>query len=220
MKDLYEILGVHENASDTDIKSAFRQLAKQYHPDSQEVQENRAESEERFLQLTDAYKVLSDSVLRTQYDRDRRSGKHTSFDPKHPGNPRVLYREGRRAYKNERFKEASEHFRKAVELVPQNPLYCSWLGLSLSKQGGLLHEARKWCEKATLLAPSKPDYYVNLALVYRNAEIKGLTLKYLRKALEIDPSHKRAHVWLDRVSGREGQGILSRIKTFFRPEKD
>jgi tetratricopeptide (TPR) repeat protein len=220
VEDLYEVLRIPEGASETDIKKAFRQLAKQYHPDSRRVRENPAAAEERFLQITDAYKVLSDAGKRAEYDRNYGSRKKNVADSKQPGSAKTWYREGRNAYRREQFEDASEHFRKAVKLFPENPLYCSWLGLSLSKQDGLLHEARRWCEKATLLAPSNPDYYVNLSLVYRNAGIKTLTAKYLRKALSINPSHKRARVWLDRINGTERKSIMSRIKTLFRSQKE
>ncbi|HXX56468.1 MAG TPA: DnaJ domain-containing protein [Thermodesulfovibrionales bacterium] len=220
MEDLYAVLGVSGEASEADIKKAFRQLAKEYHPDSLRVRETPADAEKRFLQITDAYKVLSDSAKRAEYDRNRGSGKGNVADSKQPGNAKTLYREGRRAYRHEQFEDASTHFRKAVKLAPENPLYCSWLGLSLSKQHGLLHEAKSWCEKATLLAPSNPDYYVNLSLVYRNAGIKALTEKYLRKALSINPSHKRARIWLDRITGTARTGIMSRIKAIFRSQKE
>ena len=53
-KDYYETLGVSKDASDAEIKSAFRKLAKQYHPDVSK-EEN---AEEKFKQLTNAYSAL------------------------------------------------------------------------------------------------------------------------------------------------------------------
>lgn len=63
MKDYYEILGVPRNASEEDIKKAFRKLAHQYHPDK--VHGN----EEKFKELSEAYQVLSDQQKRKQYDQ-------------------------------------------------------------------------------------------------------------------------------------------------------
>ena len=64
-RDYYEVLGVDKNASETDIKSAFRKLAKKYHPDVSK-EENAAE---KFKEAQEAYAVLSDPQKRKQYDQ-------------------------------------------------------------------------------------------------------------------------------------------------------
>ncbi|HMS55242.1 MAG TPA: molecular chaperone DnaJ [Fimbriimonadaceae bacterium] len=65
-RDLYEVLGVSRTASADEIKSAFRALARKYHPD---VNQNKAEAEEKFKEIGEAYSVLSDPEKRAQYDR-------------------------------------------------------------------------------------------------------------------------------------------------------
>ena len=64
-KDYYEVLGVGKNATDAEIKSAFRKLAKKYHPDVSK-EPNAAE---KFKEAQEAYAVLSDSNKRQQYDQ-------------------------------------------------------------------------------------------------------------------------------------------------------
>lgn len=64
-RDYYEVLGIDKNASDADIKSAFRKLAKKYHPDVSK-EENAAE---KFKEAQEAYAVLSDPEKRRQYDQ-------------------------------------------------------------------------------------------------------------------------------------------------------
>lgn len=69
-RDYYEVLGVSRNASDDDLKSAFRGLARKYHPDvSQE-----ADAEEKFKEINEAYAVLSDREKRAAYDRFGHAG--------------------------------------------------------------------------------------------------------------------------------------------------
>ncbi|XP_037682698.1 dnaJ homolog subfamily B member 6-like [Choloepus didactylus] len=69
MMDYYKILGVPQDASSSDIKKAYHQLARQVHPDKNP--ENKEASEEKFKQVAAAYEVLSDAKKRSNYDRSR-----------------------------------------------------------------------------------------------------------------------------------------------------
>ena len=76
-RDYYEILGVPRGASDDDLKSAFRQLARQYHPDVS----SEPDAEEKFKEINEAYAVLSDSEKRVAYDRLGHAGVNTHGMP-------------------------------------------------------------------------------------------------------------------------------------------
>jgi DnaJ-class molecular chaperone len=65
-KDYYTILGVNRNASEREIKQAYRRLARQYHPD---VNPGDKSAEEKFKQINEAYEVLSDKENRQKYDQ-------------------------------------------------------------------------------------------------------------------------------------------------------
>ena len=69
-RDFYEILGIPKNASTDDIKSSFRKLARQYHPDVSK----EPDAEERFKEINEAYGVLSDPQKRARYDQYGRAG--------------------------------------------------------------------------------------------------------------------------------------------------
>lgn len=71
MKDYYRILSVPDNASQEDIKKAFRKLAFKYHPDTNPGNEKPAE--ERFKEINEAYGVLGDKSKRQQYDFARKA---------------------------------------------------------------------------------------------------------------------------------------------------
>lgn len=65
-KDYYQVLGVAKDASADDIRSAYRKLARKYHPD---VNPNDAEAEEHFKEINEAYEVLHDAEKRAKYDQ-------------------------------------------------------------------------------------------------------------------------------------------------------
>ena len=73
-RDYYEVLGVSKTASDDEIKSAFRRMAKQYHPD---LHPDDKEAEAKFKEVNEAYEVLSNADKRAKYDQYG----HAAFDP-------------------------------------------------------------------------------------------------------------------------------------------
>jgi len=65
-RDFYDVLGVKKDASEADIKKAFRKLARKYHPD---INPGDKSAEQKFKELNEAYEVLSDAKKRQQYDQ-------------------------------------------------------------------------------------------------------------------------------------------------------
>lgn len=77
-RDYYEVLGVDKNASDDDIKKAFKKMAKKYHPD---LNPGNAEAEAMFKDINEAYGVLSDPEKKSRYDQFG----HAGVDPSYGG---------------------------------------------------------------------------------------------------------------------------------------
>src|SRR6266446_6250030 len=69
-RDYYELLGIGRDASEAEIKRAFRQLAREFHPDVSEA----PDAQERFREVVEAYEVLSNTETRNLYDRFGHAG--------------------------------------------------------------------------------------------------------------------------------------------------
>ncbi len=78
-RDYYDVLGVSKTATPDDIKSAYRKLARQYHPDVSK--ENPKVAEEKFKEISEAYEVLADEEKRRRYDQMGFQGVETDFGP-------------------------------------------------------------------------------------------------------------------------------------------
>jgi molecular chaperone DnaJ len=78
-RDYYEVLGVPRTATEDEIRSAYRRLARQYHPDV--AKENPKAAEEKFKEFSEAYEVLADTEKRRRYDQQGFAGVETDFGP-------------------------------------------------------------------------------------------------------------------------------------------
>ena len=76
-RDYYEVLGVNKNATDDELKKAYRKLAKKYHPDANP--DNKKEAEAKFNEVNEAYETLSNPQKRKMYDQFGAEGPQGGF---------------------------------------------------------------------------------------------------------------------------------------------
>ena len=134
-QDYYSLLKVSPGATAEDIKSAFRRLARKYHPD---LNPNNPQTTEKFKEISEAYEILSDEKKRRRYDFDRKTSRYnknqiseTPFSKKTNYKPepsstipnssslaQKFYNLGLKKSQNKQYQKAAEEYSKAIKISP------------------------------------------------------------------------------------------------------
>ncbi len=114
-ENYYLILEIAPDATITEIKAAFRRLARQYHPD---LNPNNPTAAEKFKQISQAYDVLSDTTKRSRYDRNFTYKTQSQRQPTlvEPETAQDFYRRGIKRSQLRNYRQAVEDYSKAIEL--------------------------------------------------------------------------------------------------------
>lgn len=193
-RDLYQVLGVAEDASLRDIRRAYFRLAKLYHPDRHfdpQLSDMKGPLEAIFSRLTEAYNTLSSPSLRAEYDIRRAAGAQ-KIEPEEDKTDRKAsaagqFNKGYKEFKAGNFWGASEAFRWASRLDPTNSRYFYYLGLSLAQMPRRGHDAEESFKKAIELEPTRSEYYIELGNLYLSNNMKTRAVSLYREALRWDP---------------------------------
>lgn len=198
--DYYSILGVDKWATLEKIKKSYYTAAKEFHPDkhlllSSDTLKNKLNT--IFSQLTEIYKVLSDSKLRMEYDQSL-TIRPAKLQTNNVELARSIFKEGEQAFRNGSYAKAKELFGRASYLDSKVPAYYFSLGLVYAKEHKF-HEAGKILNKALELDPYNSEYLAEIGYVYLHL---GFTLRAkssFEKALRSDTFNKSAIEGLQKV---------------------
>jgi curved DNA-binding protein len=116
MKNYYEILGVERNASQEEIKKAYRKLAKRYHPD---VNSGSSESEKIFKEINEAYRTLHDESLRKVYDARIDGVKEEKSNVKHSSGKKTESHREQGGYQGFDIKDMEKNFERFFGFNPK-----------------------------------------------------------------------------------------------------
>lgn len=106
-KDYYKVMGVSQNASEKDIKMAYRRLARKYHPDISK----ESNAEEQFKEVGEAYEVLKDPIKRAEYDQNRKNWQFNQQAQQSSGYRSNPFEEQTRPFDNDLFESLFGHSR-------------------------------------------------------------------------------------------------------------
>ncbi len=201
-KNYYQILNVPKTSTEDDIKKAYFNLARRFHPDrfDREVQAAyRDQIDEVFDAITNAYRTLINREKRKIYD--------ASAGAAHAEEPQDLlkradikFRQGKTLYGQERYDDAVVFLEEAVRLRKNKGDFYLLLAMAESKIPAFRKKAQEDFLKAISLEPWNPEAYVGLGFLYKNEGLLTKASKQFKKALEADPDHKLARQELQQIN--------------------
>lgn len=201
-KDYYSILEVTENASQEEIKAAYRRLAKLYHPDRHAQSELAHLAEERFKLVQEAYDVLGDPQSRERYDQERRRARGQETGGYYSGAADVS-----RAIEfinARRFWDALDILHAALKTDPESSdlnFYVAFCYAELERWDQALPHALK----ARDGDPCNAEKQAYVGIAYLGLKRFKEAIDHFKRATELDPREPNWWAWLAAAYSEDGQ---------------
>ena len=203
----YELLEINIDVSSDEIKKAYLQKVKKYHPDKHDYLHNDTLNDhlsKLFSALNYAYTTLKNEKSRTEYDNSIFKIKKS----KKVQDPNIIlakghFTKGINDFQQGNFWGASDSFRVATNIQPREAVYWAHLSLALSKIPKRTKEAEEAMLKAISLEPKNSDYYVHLGFIFLNSGMKLRAIREFENALKFNPDNKKARTELDKLKLKE-----------------
>ncbi|MDI6698536.1 MAG: DnaJ domain-containing protein [Candidatus Saccharicenans sp.] len=202
-RNYYELLGVSRVANEEEIKRAYFNLARKYHPDRfNAALADHSLVNEVFNAITTAYRTLSEPDKRKQYDQQLMAPSQETADDL-AKKAEIKYRQGRTLYNQGMYEEAIIFLEEALRLKKAKADYYLLLAMAESKLPAYKKKAEEDFLRAIEMEPWNAEGYVGLGLLYLGEGLKVRAKKHLLKALEIDPDHNQARAALEELEKGE-----------------
>jgi curved DNA-binding protein CbpA len=210
----YEVLAVSDDASATDIKTAYYDIARRYHPDR--FRRNHDPSlhtrvEALFARITQAYETLADTGRRAAYDSKLAARKNISHPPPSkaevpvptitpvqlvstplPDQVEVQFQEGMAALQQGQMNQAAALFASVAKVAPNDARFRAFHGRALAANEKTRRSAESELRTALKLDPDNPDYRTMLAELYRDLGFAKRARAEAERALATAPNHQGA----------------------------
>lgn len=214
---LYDILGVEGDASEAQIRSAFRKLTFKHHPDRFSGQD-RERAEERFQEITEAFNVLSRPGSRKKYDEELAAGQTggpgSAMDPKDIA--RKLAAKGSQTMRDGRLTDALAELKSALDHDETCSRAHYFMGVGLAKIEGRERDGLRHIERAIALEPGNAIMLAEAATVALSVGMKARAQRLAEEALSFDPTSKKASTVISEIESSEspqgGEGLFGRLR--------
>jgi tetratricopeptide (TPR) repeat protein len=203
---LYQILDIPKTAADEDIKKAYFQMARRFHPDRFDrkiAAEFKAQIDEVFDGINNAYKVLGNKDSRRVYDAKSVPSSIQEDLQESYRKADTKFRQGKTLHGQGRFDEAIAYLEEAVRIRRDKGDYFLLLAMCESKLPAYVRKAEQDFLKAIQLEPWNPEGYVGLGVLYKAEGLQTKAIKQLEKALEVEPDHASARDALEELTGKK-----------------
>lgn len=210
-RNYYELLGVSRVATEEEIKKAYFNLARKYHPDRfNKTISDQGLINEVFNAITTAYRTLSEPDKRKKYDQQLAAPQQESADDL-VRKAEIKYRQGRTLYNQGMYEEAIIFLEEAIRLKRARADYYLLLAMAESKLPAFKKKAEEDFLLALEMEPWNAEGYVGLGMLYLGEGLKVRAKKQLQRALEIDPDHRQARAALEELEKDEKKTGLKAI---------
>ncbi|MCP2598415.1 DnaJ domain-containing protein, partial [Candidatus Aminicenantes bacterium AC-335-L06] len=218
----YQVLQISPTASPEEIKRAYFNLAKLYHPDrfAKNVSpELKRKAERIFVKITRAYDTLIDPEKRKKYDSTPKKEKED-----HSKEIELKFRKAKALYKQGKYREAIALIKDILKYRKDKGAHYLLLALCQSKIPAFHKEAEENFLEAIRLEPWNAECYVGLGLLYKSENMPIRASKQFEKALSIDNEHPIAKKELELIRGRKEKLSLKDLlkmdlSSFFKKRK-
>ena len=182
--DYYKILRVAKTASTGEIKKAYLQLAREYHPDRFQEPAEREEAGQRFQQITEAFNQLRDEKNRKEYDRDL-----TKVTKPPEEEARLYFTNGELRENAGEYESALKLYYEAMRLQPNNVDYILAAGRLLGRDKSKQRQAADLFNQAMQKDPTSPEPHLALGELYSRTGMLVRAKRVYENALKQLPNH-------------------------------
>jgi curved DNA-binding protein CbpA len=214
----YDVLGVKLDATEEEIRTAFRRLTREHHPD-RFAGEQRARAEERFQSITEAFNILSHPDSRSRYDTDlsirrpQSAGSTVAMDRKEVA--RRLLARGMESLRAGKYVEAIADLKAAVDHDEESSKAQYYYGFALSRVKNREREGLRSLERAIQLEPNNASFKAGAAVACMAVGLTSRAVRLAQEALALDPTSDKASKLLARVEAGEAsksRGLIDRLR--------
>lgn len=217
MKDYYEILGVKRNATQEEIKKAYLNLCKQFHPDKfkhlgKEEYENALK---KFVLINEAFDILYDPKKREEYTRKLEEGKtYTPHETSFKIHAQSAFKQGKEEFEKGNYLRAIQYFKTAIKFDPEKDIYKAYLGYAYLKDKRPSEEIisilMKIYTKKNVIKDSE-TLYISAKTFYEIEEYKR-AMELLEIAKKLNPTSYRIKMLYEEINKKINKGIFKFFK--------